>query len=86
MRTTPGGEALDTYFGISTRNPQQPESEAARSDDLLKQLRAATKPSTGTNIYGILKGLSDQSGAAGVDPDALRALMKGARKSKGKPD
>ena len=76
----PGGQKLAAYFGIGGGQPQQPPNEAAESAKLIDGLRSA-KP--GEDLSGLLRQITAHADSSGADPDALRALMRGARK---KPD
>ncbi|RIL08722.1 MAG: hypothetical protein DCC75_08190 [Proteobacteria bacterium] len=77
LSRTPGGTGLDAYFGISTGIPVQPPSEGAESKLLTDELRAALE--SGGDLSEVLGAISAHAGAAGANPDALRALMRGRR-------
>ncbi len=79
LANSPGGKKLDEYFGISTGTPQQPVEEAQETDSLLARLHGAQVGSA--DLRSLLNEISIHATHSGVDPDALRALMRGSKKT-----
>ena len=72
LDVTPGGSALDRYFGISSGKPEQPPCDARRSERLASMLNNTDD----TVAYSRLALRLRETGAPrGLDQDALRALM-----------
>ena len=74
LATTPGGEKLDQYFGISSGAPEQPAAEAAESDALIAGLQK------GGDLSALFGKISKHVSNSDIDPDALRALMRSSKK------
>lgn len=80
LAAVPGGEQLAAYFGIGGEQPQQPPQEAIESAQLIDGLRSA---GPGDDLSGLLQRIMNHADNSGADPDALRALMRGATKRPG---
>ena len=79
LATTPGGESLDDYFGVSSGSGKQAPAEAGESVALVDQLRAASQGICG-DLASLLEAVSKHADTSGADPEALRALMRSSRK------
>ena len=72
-----GGEGLTRYFGIDGKRPTQSDSEAEESDRLIEDVKGLGDGNIDPMEF--LARLSIHSESSGVDPNALRALMKPRR-------
>lgn len=78
IATTPGGKAIDAYFGISSGKPEQSKAEAAESDGLIEDLRKESQTG-GRGMPSLLGRISAHSDSSEIDAEALRALMRRGR-------
>lgn len=78
LESIPGGDMLDKYFGITTGSPEQSVDEARNSESLIQDLRDTSLGET--SLSDLFGKISEHNTASGVDPEALRALMRGSTK------
>lgn len=82
LDATSSGKKLDEYFGITSGIPDQSEGEARESSKLMQELREVTSTGNTTDLADLLSKIAEHTNNSGADPDALRELIKGARRPK----
>ena len=77
LSTVAEGEMINRYFGITSGLPEQPPEEAQKGEEIVEQLRQVTDEKA--DLSQLLEKISHHNAASGLDPEALRALMRGAK-------
>jgi hypothetical protein len=77
LSTVAEGEIIDQYFGITSGLPQQSPHEAQRGEEIVEALRQVADGNA--DLSQLFGKISAHNPASGLDPEALRALMRGSK-------